>query len=266
MADMNAIEIRDLSVGYPRKKGDPDVLLKGLHLSVAKGEIIAVIGANGAGKSSLLRILAGLQEPLSGGVEWFGKSLPAIPVRERPRHVAALFRGFARADGITVRDLAELGRHPYTGMFGRLNSYDHNAVERAMQTAGISDFAGRQVTTLSDGEFQKAMIAKMLAQDAPVMLLDEPATHLDLPASIELLQLLKTLASEEGKTVIFSTHNIALAFRLVEKILLLDGKGAYAFGSPEELSQHELMCGFLRTDRVRVENGNLIYNFGEHEN
>lgn len=266
MADMNAIEIRDLTVGYPRKKGDPDVLLRGLDLTVAKGEIIAVIGANGAGKSSLLRILAGLQEPLAGRVEWFGKSLPTIPVGDRPRYTAALFRGFARADGITVRDLAELGRHPYTGMFGRLKAEDHAAVERAMQTAGISDFAGRQVTTLSDGEFQKAMIAKMLAQDAPVMLLDEPATHLDLPASIELLQLLKKLASKQGKTVVFSTHNIALAFRLVKKILLLDGKGACAAGTPEELSQHELMCGFLRTDRVRVEKGNLIYNFGDDEN
>ena len=130
----------------------------------------------------------------------------------------------------------------------------------------LLDFAERQVTTLSDGEFQKTMIAKMLAQDAPVMLLDEPATHLDLPASIELLQLLKKLTSREGKTVIFSTHNIALAFRLVEKILLLDGKGSFAAGTPEELSHHALMCGFLRTDRVRVENGNLIYNFEDHEN
>jgi len=263
---MNAIEIRDLSVGYSRKNADSNVLLSGLNLSVAQGEMIAVIGANGAGKSSLLRILAGLQEPFSGGVEWFGTSVPGIPVSERPRRTASLFRGFARAEGITVRDLVELGRHPYTGMFGRLKEEDRAAVERAMYTTGILDFAERQVTTLSDGEFQKTMIAKMLAQDAPVMLLDEPATHLDLPASIELLQLLKKLTSREGKTVIFSTHNIALAFRLVEKILLLDGKGSFAAGTPEELSHHALMCGFLRTDRVRVENGNLIYNFEDHEN
>lgn len=261
MVDMKVLEVRGLKTGYRLEGGAENILLEDFNLTAEEGELIALIGANGAGKSTLLRVLAGLQEPRSGAAEWFGKSLPEIPVNQRPRYAASLFRNFAKADGMSVYDLVALGRHPYTGMFGRLRDEDREAVEHAMTLTGISDFRDRQAATLSDGEFQKAMLAKLLAQDAPLMILDEPATHLDLPAAVDLLRLLNRLSADHGKTVIFSTHNIAPVFKLVRKIILLDGRGNYAAGTPEQLSEHHLMCSFLRTDKVRVENGNLIYNF-----
>jgi iron complex transport system ATP-binding protein len=265
MVDMKAIEIHDLQIAYPQKKSQDRVLLRDFELEVDRGEVIAVIGENGAGKSSLLRVISGLQSATAGEVLWAGRPLLQIPMAERPRHLSALFRGFARPDGFTVRDLVRLGRHPYSGYFGRLSQQDADAVERALHTAGILQFAATQVATLSDGELQKALIAKMLAQDAPIMVLDEPDTHLDLPSAIELLQLLKHLAAKEGRTIVFSTHNLALAFRLIGRILLLNGKGSWTAGTPTQVSGHHLMCDFLRTEHIRFADGNLIFEFDNNE-
>jgi len=220
-----------------------------------------LMGANGAGKSTLLRVLAGVQQPLAGEVRWSGKPLSSIALGERPRYVSALFRSFSRTNGFTVRDLVTLGRHPYSGFFGKLTGADYMAVEEAISQVGMDRFAGAHVHTLSDGEYQKAMVAKMLAQDAPVMLLDEPTTHLDLPSAIELLQLLSGLTSTKGKAVLFSTHNVALALQLADKVLLLGGDAQSVMASPHDIASHELMCGFLRSAHVRIEDGNLRYTF-----
>lgn len=258
---MNTLETIDISTGYPEKSAKSRVLVEHFQLALKPGEVLAVIGANGTGKSSLLRVLAGLQAPLSGNVQWNGKDLIDISDKERPRTAAVLFREFARVEGFTVRDLVSMGRQPYTGMFGKLRPEDHVAVREALQKTGIEHLAGKQIGTLSDGEFQKSMLAKMLAQNAGIMILDEPTTHLDLPSAIEFIHLLKRLAEVEQKTVVFSSHDLSLVFKLADKILLLDGNGHWAVGTPEEISQHQLMCGFLRTDEIRVENGNLIFDF-----
>jgi iron complex transport system ATP-binding protein len=266
MVDMKALELNNIHLSYHSKGLGRRVLIDALNLSAMRGEVLALVGANGAGKSSLLRIISGVQAPTQGEIRWQGKALPQIDMASRPRYLAALFRGYARPDGFTVRELVALGRQPYSGFFGILSAIDNQIIENAIGKVGMASFAEAQIGTLSDGELQKVMIAKMLAQDAPIMVLDEPGTHLDLPSAIDLLYLLRRLARDEGKTVIFSTHNLGISFKLVDRILLLTGNGEWAEGNPLDISQHHHMCSFLRSDRIRFENGELHFDLKENEN
>lgn len=256
---MTTIRAENISISYPLRNGIRRVV-NDFNLDVKKGEMIALIGSNGSGKSSLLRVLSGLQKPSSGEVFWDGENLTNIPLRTRPKYLSNLFSNYSRVDGFTVFDLVALGRQPYTGMFGKLKPEDEVAISESLEKVGMSAFAKNPIGTLSDGEFRKAMLAKMLAQNAPVMILDEPTTHLDLPSSIEFLKLLKTLARDEEKTILLSSHNISLVFKMADKIVLLTDTGAHTSGTPQEVANHELMCGFLKTPDVYFENENLIFN------
>ncbi len=257
---MTAIAAKNIEIAYSGHAQNR-VLLRDFDLELHPGDLLAVIGANGAGKSSLLRVLAGLQEPQSGHVKWQGRDLTDIPRRERPRLAAGLFSDFARVPGLTVFDLVALGRQPYAGLFGGLSFQDHTSITKAMDMTGVAHLAGDQVIHLSDGEFKKALLAKLLAQDTPILILDEPAAHLDVPAAIELMVLMRSLVADLGKTVVFTSHELAMVFQMVDQVLLLGGNGDYALGAPDYISKHAMMCAFLKTDRVRFENGNLIMNF-----
>lgn len=248
------IAAEKISIGY-----DSRSLIRDLNFELPSGSILSIIGSNGSGKSSLIRVLNGLQEPNQGGVKWKGESLSAISPRERVKAAASLYSNFSRVEGFSVRDLVSLGRTPYTDFFGRLKAKDREMVDYAMTETGISDFADKAIRDLSDGEFRKAMLAKLLAQDTDILFLDEPTTHLDLPAAIEFASLLKKMAGR-GKTVIFSTHHLSLAFKMSNSVLLLDGKGEWAMGDAEEIMSHELLCHFLKTDKIRVENGDLKFD------
>jgi iron complex transport system ATP-binding protein len=146
---------------------------------------------------------------------------------------------------------------------GKLAKVDVEAVMHALHLTGMAPFAERQVSSLSDGEFQKVMIAKMLAQDAPLLLLDEPTTHLDLPSGIELLHLLRKLAQEHAKTIVFTTHDLHLVLRMDPYMVLLGGDGTWVQGTAQEVANHTLMCKFLRTDQVRIANGQLEFTPAE---
>lgn len=257
---MTAVAAKNIEIAYA-DNAQKRVLLRDFDLELHPGDLLAVIGANGTGKSSLLRVMAGLQQPQSGHVRWQGRKLSEIPRRERPRLAAALFSDFARVPGLTVFDLVALGRQPYAGLFGGLASQDHASIAKALDMTGITPLADEQVTRLSDGEFQKTLLAKLLAQDTPILILDEPAAHLDVPAALELMVLLRSLVADLGKTVLFTSHELAMVFQMVDRVLLLGGNGDFALGAPEYISKHALMCDFLKTDRVRFENGNLIMNF-----
>lgn len=257
---MTTLKASGITMGYAGKAAAKNVLLRDFNLELAPGDVLAVIGANGAGKSTLLRILAGLQRPFSGSVSWMDRPIDSIPFAERPKIAAALFREFARVEGFTVRDLVAMGRQPFTGFFGRLNPVDHIAIADAMKKTGTAVLADQQTGTLSDGEFQKAMLAKMLAQNASLLILDEPTTHLDLPSALEFLHLIRRLAAEAKKAIIFSSHNLSLVFKLSDRILLLGGQGQYALGKPDEISEDPLMAEFLRSGEVRIKHGNLIFD------
>ena len=256
---MSAIRADHISISYHSRK-EKRTILNDFNLDVQSGEMLALIGSNGSGKSSLLRVLSGLQEPSLGNVFWNDHNLTSIPMRSRPRYLSNLFSNYARVDGFSVFDLVALGRQPFTDMFGSLKRNDEIAIAESLEKVGMSAFAKSAIGTLSDGEFRKVMLAKMLAQNAPVMILDEPTTHLDLPSSIEFLKLLKKLARDEQKTILLSSHNISLIFKMVDKIVLLNDSGKYITGTPKEVANHELMCSFLKTSDIYFENENLIFN------
>ncbi|HKL03787.1 MAG TPA: ABC transporter ATP-binding protein [Cryomorphaceae bacterium] len=253
------IEAKNIDVSYGAKRGKRKVI-KNFSTKLNTGETLVVIGSNGAGKSTLLRTLAGVQDFQSGELLWNDTPIGDIKKDQRPHIVSAMFSNYLRVDGFTVLDLVALGRQPYTGVFGKLKPADWDICKKALVDVGMENFENRQIFSLSDGEYKKVLLAKMLAQDTPVLIFDEPTTHLDLPSSIEFMKLIKKLASQAGKIAVFSTHNLHVAFQLFNTVLLLGEDGQYVQGAVDEIANHELTCSFLRTTDVKFEKGKLIYN------
>ena len=225
-------ELKDLVIGYPTHE-----VAGPMTVSLRQGELCCLLGANGAGKSTLLRTLAAFQPPLSGDMFINGRNLSEISPRELSTMVGIVLTDRIRMAGITVRDMVAMGRSPYTNFWGRLTDEDHRLVDEAMQLVGIADFANRQIATLSDGERQKVMIAKALAQGTPIILLDEPTAFLDFPSKVEIMLLLSRLAHEMGKTIFLSTHDLDLALQTADRLwLMAKGEDRFAVGTPRELA------------------------------
>lgn len=186
------------------------------------GRMTALLGRNGTGKSTLLRAIASLGEVQGGVIEIGGRDLCDLSNAELARMVAFVNTERVSVEAMTAYDLVAVGRAPYTDWSGRLRSSDHEAIERSIRIAGVEHLADRYVDTLSDGECQRVMIAKALAQDTPAILLDEPTSYLDMPNRYELCTLLGRLAHDEGKCVLFSTHELDIALTLSDNIALVD--------------------------------------------
>lgn len=186
------------------------------------GEMVALLGRNGTGKSTLLRAIVGLGSVQGGDIYIADKRLRSLSAAERAGLIAFVNTERVDVDALTVRELVAIGRSPYTNWMGRLTDEDRIKVEEAMQKVGITAFAERRVETLSDGECQRAMIARALAQETPIILLDEPTSFLDLPNRYELCRLLGELAHKEGKCILFSTHELDIALSLADSIALVD--------------------------------------------
>ena len=203
------IELRHLTVGYGEK-----AVLSDINQSLEAGSLVCLLGSNGVGKSTLLRTLAGFQPPLAGKVLLEGKDLASLTLSERSKAVSVVLTERVEVPYMKVADLVGMGRSPYTGFFGTLTKEDNAIVSEAIEMVGIADLAARTIDTLSDGERQKAMLAKALAQQTPVILLDEPTAFLDFHAKISTLRLMLRLAHETGKTILMSTHDVEMALRL----------------------------------------------------
>ena len=239
------LQARHLSIGYRPSKGAPYCVHPDLSFSLRAGEVTALLGANGAGKSTLLRTLAGFQSPLGGEVILAGAPLESVKASTRARLLGVVLTERSVSGGLRVRDLVALGRYPYTHYLGGLSSHDEAMVERAMASVAITHKADAFIDELSDGERQKAMIAKVLAQECPIILLDEPTAFLDVTNRIELMILLRQLALEEGKAILLSTHDIELALSLADRLWLMmndsmrreadAGTDTMFVGTPEEL-------------------------------
>jgi iron complex transport system ATP-binding protein len=221
--------LRNVSVGYGSR-----ILAAGLDVEFPVGGLTAIVGRNGTGKSTMLRAMAGLERPLSGEVIVGSTPLVAMTPREIARRVGFVSTQRIRVTNLRARDVVALGRTPYTDWIGHLSAEDNEAVTAALSQVGMGDFADKQMDTLSDGEAQRVMIARVLAQDTSVILLDEPTAFLDLPNRYEVCLLLKKLAEERGRTVVFSSHDLGIVLSLADRILVLDPV-APSFGTPAEL-------------------------------
>ncbi len=220
---------RELSVGFARMP-----LLEGVNIALNAGELVALIGVNGGGKSTLLRTLSGVQAPLSGVVEINGGPLNDLSAWLRAKQMALVLTERPQAGLLDVRTLIAFGRQPWTGHFGRLTSRDEAAIDKAMDLAGVSAFAARSLHQLSDGEAQRVMIARALAQDTPLLLLDEPTAFLDLVNRVRVFRLLRDLAHKEGKGLLLSTHDLQSALDLCDRVLLINGKSVWS-GTTDEV-------------------------------
>ena len=238
------LSIENLTVGYGQR-----ALLNEVSATLGAGELVTLVGANGAGKSTLLKVLSGDLRPLSGMVSVEGESIAGLSRQRLSRLISVVNTDRVEADALTVREVVSMGRYPYTGFFGRLADDDEAVVGDAMAATGVERFAWRNVATLSDGERQKVMIARALAQATPVILLDEPTAFLDVASRVEVLSLLASLAHERGKAVLLSSHDLPAALDLSDRLWLLPGDGTLVCDTPAALiAAHnravEKECGF----------------------
>lgn len=211
------IKLNDITLSFGSRK-----LIEHASAHFECGRMTALLGRNGTGKSTLLRAIASLGEVQGGAIEIGGRELSELSNADLARMVAFVNTERVSVEAMTAYDLVAVGRSPYTDWSGRLRSSDHEAIERSIRIAGVEHLADRYVDTLSDGECQRVMIAKALAQDTPAILLDEPTSYLDMPNRYELCTLLGRLAHDEGKCVLFSTHELDIALTLSDNIALVD--------------------------------------------
>lgn len=235
MEGKETVKVIDLTTGYRNSKGEKCVT-GNLSASLRAGELTCLLGPNGAGKSTLLRTLAGFQKPLSGKVFLEGRELRDYSGNELARTVSVVLTERPTLENMDVETLVGLGRAPYTGFWGKLGEEDKEAVESAISLIGIESLLGRMVQSLSDGERQKVMIAKALAQATDVIFLDEPTAFLDYPSKVEIMLLLHTLAQERGKTVFLSTHDLELALQMSDRLWLMDKTLGVRTGTHRELT------------------------------
>lgn len=229
------LQSHDLAVGYAVPRRPPNIILDHIQVTLHAGELVCLIGPNGAGKSTLLRTLAGMQPPLHGAVHLLGQDIHSLTPTERARRLSLVLTERVDAGMMTAYALVALGRYPYTGWMGRLTAADEAAVHQAIQAVGAANLSARYLSELSDGERQKIMIARALAQQPAVMLLDEPTAFLDLPRRAELIGLLRRLARETQRAILLSTHDLDLALRSADRVWLLPRGGPLTIGAPEDL-------------------------------
>ncbi|WP_241448753.1 ABC transporter ATP-binding protein [Aquimarina pacifica] len=229
------LKTEDLSIGYHVKK-KLNVVAADINLKLHEGELIGLVGANGIGKSTLLRTLSRVQPPLHGNIFLSDKDLHSYKSIELAAQLSIVLTERIASKNLTVQELVALGRHPYTNWVGKMSEEDIEKIQAAIEVTHITDLVGKRCFELSDGQLQKVLIARAIAQDTPFIMLDEPTTHLDVYHKAYILKLLKRLAFETKKTILFSTHEIDFAIQLCDKMIVMNQDG-FEFGRPKELVQ-----------------------------
>ena len=233
MMNNETIQLRNLSIGYTTKHGVRTVA-EGINGAIRSGELTCLLGPNGVGKSTLLRTLSAFQPAISGevlisrseeGGVW--SEITSFTDKELSRLIGVVLTEKPDVRNMSVRELVALGRSPYTGFWGTCSKDDLRIVDEAIEMVGIGELSRRPVHTLSDGERQKVMIAKALAQQTPVIFLDEPTAFLDYPSKVEVLQLLRRISREAEKTIFLSTHDVELALQLADTLWVMDTRGRW---------------------------------------
>ncbi len=236
MSGESILHSEGLSVGYRAP------VLREVNLDFGSGQFIALLGPNGAGKTTLLRTLSRHLKPLAGQIEVLGRDLNTLSALELARLVAVCLTDNAKPPLLSVDEFVALGRYPHTGMMGRLSAHDAEIVERSLAAVTASGLSGRLVEQLSDGERQKVVLARALAQEPKLMLLDEPTAHLDLKHRIEVMGILRSLCRSHGLTVLASLHDIDVAAKISDRVLLVQNGGIRDYGLPETVLTSETVA------------------------
>ncbi|WBU91001.1 ABC transporter ATP-binding protein [Cellulophaga omnivescoria] len=228
-----ALQVTNLSVGYSSKK-QQNIICKDINFALKEGELSAIVGTNGIGKSTLLRTLANVQAKLNGTIAVDNIILENYKPTELASKISVVLTEKIASKNLTVIEIIALGRQPYTNWIGTLTTTDKDKITEAISLVQIEELQHKKCYELSDGQLQKVMIARALAQDTSIILLDEPTSHLDLYHKATILKLLKNIAHKTKKTILFTTHEIEVALQLCDKILILD-KNTNHFGTPTDL-------------------------------
>ncbi|MCM1292353.1 MAG: ABC transporter ATP-binding protein [Bacteroides sp.] len=254
-----------LAIGY-RQSHTPVVVASDLNLDMHSGTVTALFGANGAGKSTLLRTIAASQPPLAGFIQINGIDLQSMSPRQTAQLLSIVATESTNAGALNVREVVALGRQPYTGFFGRLDRVDHNIVDSCIEEVGIAPLADRYMATLSDGERQKTMIARALAQQTPIMLLDEPTTFLDVASRLEVMALLRTLATTHGKAILLSTHDISEALTIADRLWLFNPSHQIIDGSTRDMIDRGDMDRLFADRNITFDRATLAYRLKNPKN
>ena len=272
---MDSVVLQHLTIGYV-SKSIRKVVANGINGAIRSGELTCLLGRNGVGKSTLLRTLAAFQPALEGDIliaeasqipaelsvcsdvpQNAGfKALASFSDKELSHTIGIVLTEKPDVHNMSVEDMVGMGRSPYTGFWGTLSKEDKAIVQKAIRQTGIESLHHRMVRTLSDGERQKVMIAKALAQQTPIIYLDEPTAFLDFPSKVETMQLLHRLAAEEQKTIFLSTHDVELALQLSDCIWLMEPDGLY-IGTPHELAIQGMLNRFIERDGIHFDRETL---------
>jgi iron complex transport system ATP-binding protein len=256
----------DLEIGHLNGKPAKKVVASGLNLDLFEGEFVCLVGPNGAGKSTLLRSMTGLLPVLGGEIEINGKKLAQFTRKELAYQISVVLTSPIEVGAMSVKELVAMGRFPFTGLFDRMSEKDWQIVQQALKMVGIEGFEDRLIHKLSDGERQKVMIARALAQEPRILILDEPTAYLDLPGRVSVMNLMRELSSEHGKTVLTSTHDLDLAMRSADRFWLMSAGGEIIQGAPEDLVLSGDFQRIFARDKVSFDSQNghfSVANKGE---
>lgn len=276
------ITLKNLSIGY-RSKHQLRTVASAIDAQLQSGKLTCLIGANGIGKSTLLRTLAGFQPAISGEIrinhqekesdsptkESTGKPISDLSPKDLAKEIGVVLTSKPDAAQLSVEEIVGIGRSPHTGFWGTLSPRDKQIVTEALQQVGIQHLAHRNIQELSDGERQKVMIAKALAQQTSIIILDEPTAFLDFPSKVETLQMLRRLAHEQHKAILFSTHDVELALQLADCLWLMERpvqhseeipeESTLSVGTPRELADNGRLSRFIERDGIHFEKAELRF-------
>lgn len=238
---MEILKTSSLSIGYANK-----AVVSDINVSLNEGDIIALIGPNGAGKSTLFKTFSTHIKPVGGKIKLFGRDINLYSNNERAKLLGIVLTERPDDMFLKVYDVVAAGRYPYTGMFGKLSEDDEKEIKASLELVGVNNLIDRVFNTLSDGEKQKVMIAKAIAQNTPIIMLDEPTAFLDYPSKIELFSLLKKLAKEQKKAILFSSHDLELLLRYTDNIWIIAKDLPFASGQSSVLLKNGIIQKYFQ--------------------
>lgn len=254
------IATNKLSIGY--SKGLP--IANNINLNINTAQLIAIIGVNGSGKTTLLKTLSGIQQALNGDYFLNGKAFKSYSNQHLAANLSLVLTNQNFSKNLSVIEFISLGRHPYTNWLGITSRTDKKRIATSIQEVGIEDLKNKNCNELSDGQLQKVMIARALTQDTPLILMDEPTTHLDMYHKAQVLRLLKNISKNTRKTIVFATHEINLALQLCDEIILIN-QGKVVQGSPKKLVQSKLLLDLFPQDLIYFDEKSKIFRMNTDE-